>query len=69
MLPKLCHLDNDLEIIIMIQYIYCVVHMTFTYLPWYKLQGTWGHFFSHGTYPSVALARIQASNFSFLWMA
>ena len=22
MLPKLCHLDNDLEIIIMIQYIY-----------------------------------------------
>ena len=28
MLPKLCHLDNDLEIII-IQYIYCVVHMTY----------------------------------------
>ena len=40
MLPKLCHLDNDLEIIIIIQYIYCVVlvlvlvvvHMT--YIPY-----------------------------------
>jgi len=31
MLPKLCHLNNDLEIIIIIQYIYCVVHMTRTY--------------------------------------
>ena len=45
MLPKLCHLDNDLEIIIIIQYIYCVVlvvvHMTYIL--------TWGHFFSHGT--------------------
>ena len=35
MLPKLCHLDNDLEIIIIIytvseyEYIYCVVHMTY----------------------------------------
>ena len=37
MLPKLCHLDNDLVIIIIIQCecIYCVVHT--------------GHFFSHGT--------------------
>jgi len=44
MLPKLCHLDNDLEIIIIIQYIYTayiVLHMTYT----------WGHFFSHGTVP------------------
>ena len=48
MLPKLCHLDNDLEIIIIIQYIYCVVHMT--YIPYL---GTF--FFSR--YPSVALAR------------
>ena len=47
MLPKLCHLDNDLEIIIIIytvseyEYIYCVVHMTYiTYL---------GTFCSHGT--------------------
>ena len=51
MLPKLCHLDNDLVIIIIIQYsqyIYCVVHMTFdlhTVLEYL----TWGHFFSHGT--------------------
>ena len=29
MLPKLCHLDNDLVIIIIIQCIYCVVHMTY----------------------------------------
>ena len=48
MLPKLCHLDNDLVIIIIIQYIYCVVHMT--YIPYL---GTF--FFSR--YPSVALAR------------
>ena len=50
MLPKLCHLDNDLEITIImsIQYIYCVVHMT--YIPYL---GT--SFFSR--YPSVALAR------------
>ena len=54
MLPKLCHLDNDLEIIIIIytvseyEYIYCVVHMT--YIPYL---GTF--FFSR--YPSVALAR------------
>ena len=48
MLPKLCHLDNDLEILIIIQYIYCVVHMT--YIPYL---GTF--FFSR--YPSVALAR------------
>ena len=48
MLPKLCHLDNDLEIIIIIQYVYCVVHMT--YIPYL---GTF--FFSR--YPSVALAR------------
>ena len=50
MLPKLCHLDNDLEIIIIIKYIfiYCVVHMT--YIPYL---GTF--FFSR--YPSVALAR------------
>ena len=44
MLPKLCHLDNDLEIIIIIysiEYIYCVVHMT--YIPYL------GTFFSHGT--------------------
>ena len=48
MLPKLCHLDNDLVIMIIIQYIYCVVHMTcIPYL------GTF--FFSR--YPSVALAR------------
>jgi len=48
MLPKLCPLDNDLVIIIIIQYIYCVVHMTcIPYL------GTF--FFSR--YPSVALAR------------
>ena len=33
MLPKLCQLDNDLEIMIInIQYIYCVVHMT--YIPY-----------------------------------
>jgi len=49
MLPKLCHLDNDLEIIIIIQYIYCVVHMT--YIPYL---GTF--FFSR--YPRVALTRI-----------
>jgi len=48
MLPKLCHLDNDLETIIIIQYIYCVVHMT--YIPYL------GTFFS-SRYPSVALAR------------
>lgn len=48
MLPKLCHLDNDLETIIVIQYIYCAVHMT--YIPYL---GTF--FFSR--YPSVALAR------------
>jgi len=50
MLPMLCHLDNDLEIIIIniIQYIYRVVHMT--YIPYL---GTF--FFSR--YPSVALAR------------
>ena len=59
MLPKLCHLDNpryydihidnDLEKIIIIQYIYCLVHMT--YIPYL---GTF--FFSR--YPSVlALAR------------
>ena len=50
MLPKLCHLDNDLEIIIITYtvYIYCVVHMT--YIPYL---GTF--FFSR--YPSVALAR------------
>jgi hypothetical protein len=50
MLPKLCHLDNDLmaEIIIIIQYIYCVVHMT--YIPYLET-----FFFSR--YPSVALAR------------
>jgi len=52
MLPKLCHLDNDLEIIIITyiqyEYIYCVVHMT--YIPYL---GTF--FFSR--YPSVALAR------------
>ena len=48
MLPKLCHLDNDLEIIIIIHYIYCVVHMT--YIPYL------GTFFS-SRYPSVALAR------------
>ena len=47
MLPKLCHLDNDLEIIIIIQYIYCVVHMT--YIPYL---GTF--FFSR--YPSVRVA-------------
>ena len=47
MLPKLCHLDNDLEIIIIIytvseyEYIYCVVHMT--YIPYL------GTLFSHGT--------------------
>ena len=32
MLPKLCHLDNDLEIIIITytdEYIYCVVHKTY----------------------------------------
>ena len=50
MLPKLCHLGNDLVIIIIIQYIYCVVHMT--YIPYLHL-GTF--FFSR--YPSVALAR------------
>jgi len=43
----LCHLDNDLVIIIL--YIYCVVHMT--YIPYL------GTFFS-SRYPSVALARI-----------
>jgi len=38
MLPKLCHLDNDLEIIIIISTItiyytiYCVVHMIMTYI-------------------------------------
>ena len=48
MLPKLCHLDNDLEIMIInIQYIYCVVHDLHT------LPGD--IFFSR--YPSVALAR------------
>ena len=31
MLPKLCHLDNDLEILIIIQYIYRVVHMTYVH--------------------------------------
>ena len=41
MLPKLCHLDNDLLVIIIIQYIYCVVHMT--HIPYL------GTFFSHGT--------------------
>ena len=50
MLPKLCHLDNDLEIIIIIQYeyIHCVVHMT--YIPGGYLI-TWGHFFLTVTYP------------------
>ena len=48
MLPKLCHLDNDLEIIIIIQYIYCIVHMAHI-----LHLGTF--FFSR--YPSVALAR------------
>ena len=48
MLPKLCHLDNDLEIIIILQYIYCVVHMT--YIPYL---GT----FCFSRYPNVALAR------------
>ena len=47
MLPKLCHLDNDLEIIILIQYIYCV---DMTYIPYL---GT----FYFSRYPSVALAR------------
>ena len=56
MLPKLCHLDNDLEIIIIISTItiyytiYCVVHMIMTYISYL---GTF--FFSR--YPSVALAR------------
>jgi len=58
MLPKLCHLDNDLEIII-IRYlysiIYCVVHKTYTYLKPYL-----GSFFS-SRYPSVALARNNSS--------
>ena len=72
MLPKLCHLDNDLEIIIMIQYIYCVVHMTFTYLPWYKLglQGIPGDtFFVTVHTPVWPWPVYRASNFSFLWMA
>ena len=48
MLPKLCHLDNDLVIIRII--IYCVVHMT--YIPYL------GTFFSSRTpVSSVALAR------------
>ena len=57
MLPKLCHLDNDLEIIIIIQYIYCVVHMT--YIPYL---GTF--FFSR--YPSVALAVIYIYKYVYI---
>ena len=59
MLPKLCHLDNDLVIIIIIQYeyIHCVVHiMRLTYLVDTLLPGD--IFFSR--YPSVALARNSA---------
>ena len=47
MLPKLCHLDDDLVIIkIITQYIYCVVHMT--YIPYL---GT----ICFSRYPSVAV--------------
>jgi hypothetical protein len=40
----LCHLDDDLVIILFIHniFIYSVVHMT--YKPY-----LWGHYFSHGT--------------------
>ena len=59
MLPKLCHLDNDLVItignnniiiifILQCIYLYCVVHMTYIPRPG-------DIFFSR--YPSVALAR------------
>ena len=50
MLPKLCHLDNDLVIIIIILQCICVVHMTYIPRP--------GIFF-FSLYPSVALARNQ----------
>ena len=54
MLPKLCHLDNDLEIIIIIYsmsiYVYILRSTHMTYIPYL---GTF--FFSR--YPSVALAR------------
>ena len=56
MLPKLCHLDNDLVIISM-QYIYCVVHMT--YIPYL---GTF--FFSR--YSNVALARNLTNSYVLL---
>ena len=53
MLPKLCHLDNDLVIIIIIlQCIYCVVHMTYIPRPG-------DIFFSRLGYPSVALPVIH----------
>ena len=58
MLPKLGHLDNDLVIII-IQYIYCVVHMA--YIP---LSYLGAFFFSR--YPSVALARNSTVSYTHL---
>ena len=65
MLPKLCHLDNDLEIIIIIKYIfiYCVVHTT--YIPYL------GTLVSHGTpvwpWPVIFLfIRAQAKAYSHL---
>ena len=54
MLPKLCHLDNDLEIIIIIYSM--SIHTLRSTHDLNKPYSTWGHFF-FSWYPSVALAR------------